>query len=1125
MEKFDPIDVEFLINSDEVKKASKKVKDEIKGIADTAEEAAAKVSGKDGSGGLKKPLEEAGNEAEKAGAKAGRSRQQWNGLGNSISQITRELPAFTYSAQTGFLAISNNLPILADEIAKIKAENKELTATGQKSIPVWRQVLSNLFSWTNLLSLGITLLTVFSPKIIEFVSSLFESKEALDENKKAVEALNKAYESSNYQKAIKDVLELKSTLNLAKQGLIDQEVALKKYNDTLGDALGKTNDINDAEQTLINKAPAYIEAMLYKAAATQATADAAKALADNQKSQFETTEEIDRQEEEKQKALAKPPSTAGASQGQFTNLGAQTALFNIAGLNAQLANLEKEAEETQEKSAKIVDELLKKSAEIAKAAGIDLFGDGGGDGGKRLINQRKQLLEKIAALDREYARKQLDQDAEELQALRDKFEKVRKLVEEFNADPKNAKVKIDLSGLNQVQQTAEADLIYKQQTRALKEELKKQKKIYEDYESYKEQFGVKKAKEQYKEQLKEFDSYAEFLKAKIKENEEAFTAVGGGTATGGQTDRVKLLNQEDDAEKKLQAKKYDELLAQLMDYEQKRNKLIEDYQEKRRQLIADGNIQEAAELKRQFGEQLSELDDSYVKGTDEYQALIRGVEDLSNIAARTVIENARKMVQALLVAGRISEETANEILDKIAAFEKEVDNRTVEFFANASQQIAQVAGAFLNLGDAVSYFDEGLGDSISTMGELGQVASDAASAIAGFASGTPQGIAVGISSTINAISGIFRIGAKARESARKAQAELERMQQEAEDGERRLNEILRDRNIIKAQEVELTLKGLQAQKEALSVAQAENKTEQAALFQEIQGLDYIARSYKEKYGGFLGVGRKTRVKNEYASLLGLTFEEIEKLYEQGKLEERAGELFEQLKKLRDEGEDINQMLGDIEAQAKEVFTGTTSNAIADSIIEGLRQGYNSFEDFAGDVESLLQGAILNAIQYQTLEEPIKNLYDQFSKYAESEGELTAAEAEAIRNQYRTQVQKAIDQYEEWSKVLDEDLLQGDQTQQGLQGAISRELTEETGSELAGLYRGQYDISKRHFQLSERHFEIEKKHYDATIRIMQHSAMIEQNTANTVTELQLALSELKIISKNTKPSQNSRDLGK
>ena len=71
----------------------------------------------------------------------------FNGLQNSINQITREFPAFTFSAQTGFLALSNNIPILVDEINNIKQKNNELLAQGKPITGMATQITRSILSW------------------------------------------------------------------------------------------------------------------------------------------------------------------------------------------------------------------------------------------------------------------------------------------------------------------------------------------------------------------------------------------------------------------------------------------------------------------------------------------------------------------------------------------------------------------------------------------------------------------------------------------------------------------------------------------------------------------------------------------------------------------------------------------------------------------------------------------------------------------------------------------------------------------------------------------------------------------------------------------------------------------
>lgn len=98
----------------------------------------------------------------------------WNGLSMSIQQIGRELPSLAMGWNTFFLAISNNLPMLTDELARAKREYKELTAQGQKATPVWKQVLGSVLSWQTALVVGITVLSMYGKEIMEWVGSLFK---------------------------------------------------------------------------------------------------------------------------------------------------------------------------------------------------------------------------------------------------------------------------------------------------------------------------------------------------------------------------------------------------------------------------------------------------------------------------------------------------------------------------------------------------------------------------------------------------------------------------------------------------------------------------------------------------------------------------------------------------------------------------------------------------------------------------------------------------------------------------------------------------------------------------------------------------------------------------------------
>ena len=120
----------------------------------------------------------------------------FNGLQNSINQVTRELPAFVNSAQTGFMAISNNIPMLVDLFHALKKANAELNAQGEKTTPVWKQMLSGIFSWQTALSVGITLITVYGKEIGNLVSGLFGVKNANEDLIKTQDEYNKSLDDT-----------------------------------------------------------------------------------------------------------------------------------------------------------------------------------------------------------------------------------------------------------------------------------------------------------------------------------------------------------------------------------------------------------------------------------------------------------------------------------------------------------------------------------------------------------------------------------------------------------------------------------------------------------------------------------------------------------------------------------------------------------------------------------------------------------------------------------------------------------------------------------------------------------------------------------------------------------------
>jgi len=143
----------------------------------------------------------------------------WNGLNVSIQQIARELPALSVSANTFFLAISDNLPMFVDELKKARIEYELAKKSNQTAIPVFKQVLSSLLSWQTALVVGITLLSSYGGEIAKWVSSLFDARKEIDYLKQFQEDLNKAQKEgvkNSQDEAVKLDILYRAAVNLNK---------------------------------------------------------------------------------------------------------------------------------------------------------------------------------------------------------------------------------------------------------------------------------------------------------------------------------------------------------------------------------------------------------------------------------------------------------------------------------------------------------------------------------------------------------------------------------------------------------------------------------------------------------------------------------------------------------------------------------------------------------------------------------------------------------------------------------------------------------------------------------------------------------------------------------------------
>ena len=120
----------------------------------------------------------------------GHYQKTWDGLGISISQVVRELPAAAVSLNTFFLGISNNIPMVVDEINRLRAQNKLLQAEGKATISVTGSIVKALFGWNTVLVVLLTVFSMCGKEIITWIDKTLAGRDAAKSFEDALEDLN-----------------------------------------------------------------------------------------------------------------------------------------------------------------------------------------------------------------------------------------------------------------------------------------------------------------------------------------------------------------------------------------------------------------------------------------------------------------------------------------------------------------------------------------------------------------------------------------------------------------------------------------------------------------------------------------------------------------------------------------------------------------------------------------------------------------------------------------------------------------------------------------------------------------------------------------------------------------------
>lgn len=600
----------------------------------------------------------------------------FNMLGFQIQQVARELPSLAYGPQIFFSAISNNLPMLADEIARAKKSVDELKKAGQTFTPVWKQIASSIFSWQTLLVAGVTVLTLYGKEITNWVASLFKGKTTIDASAAALERFN----SAMAQGSVSAQSEL-TKLNLLYRAATD----LSKPYEERAEAVKKLQDIYPAyfgnmaaEQVMVGNAvgayenlrDAIIEVAQAKAAQELITENVIKKL------KIEGTDEYKRIQ-----SYADRIDTLQSKINDLQSKGISKKSPIIEGLSGAIAGLEKGIERASEAirtKLELPDDipndireylaiLDESSEELASVAGKSFIGKTPAELNaewKKARQEAKSAVEK-AASDQERNLKELDK---QLQKLRD--------------DALQAEVDSMKEGT--AKKLAQIDLDYQKRARAIQEAEKRIRELQGGELAKGQQAQIKALKDANNAQR----------------NEERASVSGIAVTPEGLSDVVN---------KEIQA--WNEYLREYGNFREKLQATKEDYDERIRKATTQGDRER---LKKERDAALAEIE---TKQSDNWIAFFSWIETMSKSMASNIYNTLRNQLNQMLDAGKISIEEYVRATQQLDQQYRDKLNERGRFQTYQNQGINGLIDNYQKLGDAMQLKGAKTGDqNVQAMG-------------------------------------------------------------------------------------------------------------------------------------------------------------------------------------------------------------------------------------------------------------------------------------------------------------------------------------------------------------------------------------------------------------------------
>ena len=984
-----------------------------------------------------------------------------NNVKMSMQQIARELPALAMGPQMFFLAISNNIPMFTDALASARKEYEALTAAGKKATPVWKQVLSSLFSWQTAMATAITLSVVYGKEIGNFIKSMMSVGKASISLADAQKKINDAFTSgsSKVGDQIAKIRSLQEQWNHLGNNLEKKKEFIKDNADEFKKLDVAVKNVNDAENLLATNTPAFIQALALRAQAAAAQELAAKEYARMLSAQAD------------QKNAGKANVFQALYRGLFEVVANKGGKKEKDYFTAQI-NQAKEAGDVYTELGVKAEEAAKK---ILKAAGIDDYEKK--DTGKSARDYQDELADaRIKA--------QQKLEAARTSVMKDGIEKRQKLAKQeleetlagINKQERDTLKKMEEAEKNQgVKSTPEEKKAVK--TNAQQQRLVAYQQYAKDLYAIDKEFQEKDLKS-WIEYNKEYGTYQQKRAAIMKEYTLKSSQEG--------------LNEYD---KKLLAKQRDEALSAL-DFTELKNVINwdvvfgnldrvtkQELQKVKKQIVAFRNSPEfkknaTPEQIKVIEEALGKIDEEVINKGGLFGNLTESIRDYSEAVAE-LTEAQKAYDEAVKKYGIDSAEAETARKNKNNA-EAKVRNTAgnLETSKNkAVKNLTAVADAMNQLGDA----DMSLASFGSAVGSLVDVLSESGSKIGGLiASILAIFDQIGEKGLVNFVGDIVKSIGHVAEKTWGGFANVLTLGKfhiggadysdydEMVDKYNRLNEIWDELIDKKSEYIEMSYgsEAAKAGQEALDIAQKsiesyrllgrERLNSGASTGSHSIGVRIrksLSQSEWDQWDAFArSIGMNPNdIGGRMTGLFDLTAEQLEKLKEEApafwlKLD---ADVQDYLNKIIEGGERIEE----INQQIQEQLTQVSFDSMRDAFYDTLLDMESDSQDFADDFSAYLQKAILMTNLTDAYDKRLQAWYEKFANYNKEGGINT--------DEYK-------DLQEEWNKIVEDALAERDalkdifgwtssssSTQEGRAGTITS-ITEETAGRLEGIGNAMLD---------------------------------------------------------------------